>query len=788
MIRLNYDRMKVAAMRKHALGSFGGGGGSGAYGGSSGFGGSGAYGGGFGTGGRNTINRYNPVYDDLSEGTIIEQFMPVDPRRLHRIWRRIRLQDPVAAPVIDLYSDLPWSDFQVVGVEDREIAQTYADALNAIDITNILPQLSNEYLSMGKVIGHLLMNESKGYWDRLIIHDPDWIRVTPIPMPGFQPKLDIIPTPEMRGWANSSDPRDLAAQRHISELIDMIRDGQSIPLHPDQTFYLPRKVSPYDVTGASIFTRIIMFVAYEKALVNSTIAASRRRASRIRHITAGIDDVWEPSPGELDDLAGLFMQADEDPVGALVVTRSGVQASEVGGGTVSDITKISDEWQFLLQGKLNALGVSEQFITGDANFNAMEQVMSTFLEKIKAHRNYFVNSLIKEKILKPIAERNGFFHQKKANVDHRIRVASDFNEDNRRYILPTLAWEKSLKPVADRDYLEILQMMEEKGIPVTKRTWSSAAGFDLDSEIEQFSDDIETSRQLARQKKKVMELAPEAAGGQGGMGGDLGSGLGELGGGMGGMDMGMGGMDMGMGGMDMGGDMGGGMGGDMGMGGDAGADAGLELPSIGASFKGAATEKTADAATAPNIITSTRRNYRRDREMLDLLDALPVWKGGEFMGISKDQAELYARRLLDSLGEKLAKTLTKAEARRILSTGHNRRDQVLRYIMARIGILKNADVTREVAMDIYKNLQKVCPDPKLLAGELTVVAHLTQVRERRIAGSKPPDMQEVKDIRNQFFRDNPNQARLIANSITQESKHVNNVINGFVDDPAMLKE
>jgi hypothetical protein len=473
-MKFNYERLKVARLRKVALGPGGAGGGFGGFGGSSGS--SGGSGGGYGSnapGGRNSHNRFNPVYDDLSEGTIVEQFMPVDPRRIHRIMRRIRMQDAVAAPAIDLYSELPWSEFQIIGLEDREIAQLYEDALNAINTTSLLPEISGEFLSMGKVIGHLLMNESKGYWERAIIHDPDWIRVTPQPIPGLAPLLDIIPTPEMRRWASSSDERVIDAQREIEDLVEMIRHGQEIPLPMKNTFYIPRKTAPYDVIGSSIFTRILMFVAYEKALVNATIAASRRRASRIRHIQAGIDTVWEPSKEELDDIASLFMQADEDPVGAIVVTRTGVTANEVGGSSPQDIVKISDEWQFLLQGKLNALGVNEAFISGDAQYNTMEQLMSVFLEKVKAHRNFFVKELILNQIIKPLAERHGFYHRTEAELKHGVRTSS---RDEQRLILPTISWDKSLRPVADRDYLEILQMMEEKGIPVTKRTWAASAG------------------------------------------------------------------------------------------------------------------------------------------------------------------------------------------------------------------------------------------------------------------------------------------------------------------------
>jgi hypothetical protein len=773
-IKFNFDRMRVATLRKQAAGASGF-----SSTGLGGMGGSGFNGFGGGGGGRgNSHNRFNPVYDDLSEGTIVEQFMPTDVRRLHRIWRRIYYQDPVAGPAVELYKDLPWSDFQLIGVDDQTIAQLYSDCLNAINITSRLPELSAEFLTMGKVIGHMLFDESKGFFNRMIIHDPDWIRVSEIPLGGFQPKLDLIPTPGMRAFASSKDPRDIEAQEQVPELVQMIRNGQEIPLAPEHTFYIPRRYAPYDVMGASAYTRIIMFVAYEKALVNATVASARRRASRIRHVTAGIDDVWEPSAEELGSISDLFMQADEDPVGAIVVTRTGVQVNEVGGSSPQDIVKISDEWQFLLQGKLNALGVSEAFLTGEATYNTLEQLMSVFLEKVKAHRNFFVHNLIKEKILKPLAIKHNFIRRKKAEVDHRIRIAQDVNE--RDYIIPTLAWAKSLRPVADRDYLEILGMMEEKGIPVTLRTWSSAAGFDLDSEMDQFPNDVEARRQMSQQKKKVTAVAPEMAqqGAGGGLGGDdalggLGGDLGGLGGG-GGMDMGGlgGGMDMGgMGGA--GGDMGGGLGGaggDAGAGGaGGGAGGGLALPAVGASFRGAS------AISAPDEVPDS------SREFAAILRNLPFWdRKGQFMGLGLDQAELTMWRLLDFAGTKTARTMTKGDTNRLLRTGNHRRDDVLKFVLSRVGVLRNAAISREVGIDIQEKLSATLGGhPDKLAVELRAVAACVATGLR---DSKPAILERPENAK--LRKASAMQKGLVSRSESAGTS----LLTGYVDDPKQLKD
>lgn len=303
-----------------------------------------AFGNGMGGGGQTV--RYNSIYDDLSEGTIVEQFMPVDPRRLHRIWRRIYMQDPIAGAGMDLYKDIPWCSWDLQGISDHRILQTYQDCFNSLGMVSLMPELTAEFLVMGKFTLHLLMNESKGYFNYAIPCDPDYIRVTPIPVPGFHPKIDLLPSPDMRRWADSIDPRDQEAQQDVGEYAQMLRLGRDIPLAASNTLYVPRKMSPYDMIGASIYTRLIMFVAYEKHLVNATISAAKRRAGRIRHLKLGEPDVWEPTPEQMDSISALFMQADEDPVGAIVATRTGVDMAETGGSSPQDMLKVSDESQF----------------------------------------------------------------------------------------------------------------------------------------------------------------------------------------------------------------------------------------------------------------------------------------------------------------------------------------------------------------------------------------------------------------------------------------------------------
>lgn len=783
-IRINPERMRIASMRTKTAAPFGGGSSTSSSGfGSNPFSASGRMPG----GGSSNKTMYNPVYDDLSEGTIIEQFMPVDPRRLHRIWRRIYLQDPVAGPAVELYKDMPWSDFTLTGIQDKSILKMYADCLEALNITSHLPDMSAEFIVLGKVIGHLHMDDSKGYYTKLIVHDPDWVRVTPIPVPGFPPKLDIIPTPQMKKWATSEDPRDAASLSEVWSFVEAIRGGKEVPLPSEQSFYLPRKTSPYDTIGASAYTRILTFVAYEKSLVNGTIAAAKRRLSQIRHISVGLED-WEPDPQELEGYANLFMQADEDPVGAVVVTRTGVTAATVGGGQLSDMVKISDEWAFLQSGKLNSLGVSEAFLRGEASYNSLEQLMSVFLEKIRAHRNFFTHYLLIDRIIKPLAQKHGFIKRSEAELNHRVRTSRSSTLED--YILPDFKWEKSLRPSADRDYLAILEFMQGKGIPVTMRSWAAAGGINVDTEINQFDDDLELRKVLSAHIKKVQEQAPETMGGGGGAGLDMGGpAAGIDGGGLGG-----GGLGGGMGG-------GGGLGMDLDTGtGLGGSDlSGLDSPggSPPEADAGLGTEAPAapDAGPPPNISLPTvgagighrwDRSPRKepifkgafvgDSESIQAIKALPHWNiDNSFFGISLEETEKVARNLLGLLEGTDRKALSKRDVDQLICTGNACKDQVMTYILGRAGMLHGIYLSKDVAEDVTDRLLDTVDDKKQLRDELYYVYAYTL--------SKPHVAENVvKEKTSETL------GKIIANSRSFTEKSPNTLLTGYADNSKVFKD
>lgn len=312
--------------------------------------------------------------------------------------------------------------------------------------------------------------------------------------------------------------REVEALGYFWDTVESLMDGGRQPVYdlcvPDTHAFIGNGLVLHN-------TRIIPWWAVEKALMNAMVTAARRRAGNILHITAGLDDRWEPTPDEMDDIANLFIQAEEDPVGAVVATRTGVSASEVRQG--GEIWKWTDEWQVFSEAKMRGLGISEGLLSGDATYNNAEQARSVFTEQILTLRQYLTQQLYYRRF-KTLARAHGFRKRKQAELDHRVRLHDDktglkldgdelslknlsqreaFDIPEEDLIVPTIQWHKSLLPEGDREYLDLLSTLKEQGIPIPLKVWAARGGYDLEEALEMLDEDVKLRDKIKDWQKKT---------------------------------------------------------------------------------------------------------------------------------------------------------------------------------------------------------------------------------------------------------------------------------------------
>jgi hypothetical protein len=486
-----------------------------------------------GNGGYNS-DRYNPVFDNLEEGTILEDWIPRDAAGLDLLYRRIYLRDPTLGPGIDIIRNLPWSDFTLEGIEDNEIKKIYEECMSSLNPMLLMPDITHEFLVLGRSISSLIFDHKRGIFSGVVPHDPDFVRITPVPVYGFDPMCDFTLSPGFKKFLQSQDPRAVDARKSLPpSFLEAAANQQGfLPLDPISTIYLSRKAAPNDSIGTSILTRTLYFWAIEKALLNAQLSSTRRRARSFIHLKAGIDNMWEPSPEEIDALAGIVIQANEDPVGGVIATRTGVEISEpVSGG--ADFYKWSDELELFAKYKMQCIGISDALLSGDATYANADQARSVFVENLASLRSRIVNKFFMQKLFPVVARVHGFVKRTPAELSHRIRTTSAF--DGPRFpswaqttmitsekltqrkvmslpienlMIPTINWAKQLKPTQDEKALEILERLKQNEYPVTLSQWASAAGLNPKTIEQEQKDNLDLQNRI----QKLQEaMAPQEA-------------------------------------------------------------------------------------------------------------------------------------------------------------------------------------------------------------------------------------------------------------------------------------
>ena len=146
--------------------------------------------------GGGSYNRITPVRENLERGSIVQDWIPRDIRSQNKIFKTIYMTHPVCGPSIDFYREVPFGRILLGGVEDEKRLAFYEEALESIKLIRNFPFMASDLLVVGRLISHLIWDETKGNFSDMIIHDSDWVEIKPSPIAGQEALIDlIVPSP-----------------------------------------------------------------------------------------------------------------------------------------------------------------------------------------------------------------------------------------------------------------------------------------------------------------------------------------------------------------------------------------------------------------------------------------------------------------------------------------------------------------------------------------------------------------------------------------------------------------
>lgn len=438
---------------------------------------------------------------------------------MYALYRDMYFNESVAGCAVDLISTLPFSEFSLGGLavhkgDLKAVHRVYQETLERLNLRTLLPEMSVDYLVMGKHCSSLLYNKEKKTFTDILPHKPESLKIEPLPFYSQDPIITVQFDKEALALLNrTASPRIQRIREHLGAgVIDSILKG-SMELDPLSTIFVPRRTFSSNDTGTSYLRRLLPIYLIEKNLYRGTLVESARRQRGILHLTLGDGEVWNPTVQDLEFMTELFMGADSDPLGAIIATRSGITVEEHRQG--GDFWKSTDFTDSVLSHKLRALGISEAFLTGDATYATSDAALSVFIDTIRTFRDMMTRKLFYNKLFPLISLINGF-----TTKDGKIRIQDNLIaqvtseealmklNDNSKLLVPSVHWNKQLKPEGDAQYIELLQSLTDKGVPVPLRALAAAGGLDLDLLIRQQDEDLDLRKRIGEYQKKIKELAP----------------------------------------------------------------------------------------------------------------------------------------------------------------------------------------------------------------------------------------------------------------------------------------
>ena len=140
--------------------------------------------------------------------------------------------------------DLPFSDFSLAGLSNREQLETYLTSLEQMRVKSLLPVIALDYLVDGAFLGVLSFSERDKIFTSMVPQDLNQAELTYSPIFGHTPMVDVKIPRETQMFINSKDPRAEQLTKDLPQwFVREVKKGGQLQLNPCLLYTSP---SPRD--------------------------------------------------------------------------------------------------------------------------------------------------------------------------------------------------------------------------------------------------------------------------------------------------------------------------------------------------------------------------------------------------------------------------------------------------------------------------------------------------------------------------------------------------------------
>lgn len=403
-----------------------------------------------------------------------------------KMYRDMYHYDPICGSAVDLQSELPFGDFSLFGVEPKKL-EVYESAIASLNMRTAAAQMTRHYLVEGQYASTLVFDPKKTTFSEQIPYAFENLKLEYTPLVSQDPIITAKVDSKFQDFLNNDSPHHQRIRKLIpAPLLNALKQGE-FRLDPLSTLFLARR--PFlQGEPISYLKRVLPIYLIEKSLYRGTLFEMGRRQRANVHVTAG-DDMWEPTPEELNAIANVFQQTDLDPMGAIVVTRNSIQVNEFRQG--GDFYKYQDAFDVFTTIKMKGLSISDALLSSEANYSSSDNALVVFMENLNAYRDFFTHTVFTNKLFPLIAMVKGYHKNPSkqeadaAEYSLNIKKANDYSQLD----IPQIRWKKRLTAGNDANLFDALEKLSEKGVPVPLRLWLAASGVDAETLLSELGDD-----------------------------------------------------------------------------------------------------------------------------------------------------------------------------------------------------------------------------------------------------------------------------------------------------------
>lgn len=448
-----------------------------------------------------SVNTFGgPNFTTMFQGILPEH----NEKALLPFYRDIYYHDPVAGAGVDISSTFPFSDMSVSGLDSADL-KIYNECLSRINARTFMQEVSNNYLIDGEFTGTLIYDDIKKVFQDVLVHDALNTVTTPQPFHALDPVIKVDSSGPLNQIMSSGSPYlDAVLSGYPTSVIDRFMQGTVI-LDPITTIYIPRR-GAMDKGSVSYLKRIMPMYMLERVLYRGTLTEAQKRQRPTSHIQVG-EENWIPTPAEMQNILSEFQKSELDPLGAWIVTRQGVQVTDV--RAPGDMWKWTDIIDIMVPYKLRALGISEAFLSGEASYSTSETALTIFLDSMDAYRQMLTYRIFTKKLFPMIAVIHGLYKDNNAKSPMRdARGIMDNLGNHKNLKIPTVNWFKSLNGKDSDSQWDLLDKLSEKGFSVPLKMWAAAASVDINALLQ----DLEEDQKIKEAIEKITGRKAESIG------------------------------------------------------------------------------------------------------------------------------------------------------------------------------------------------------------------------------------------------------------------------------------